>query len=166
MKYDSGSARASATAYWKGPEETYVRYCLAERTAVTSAGAAVTQPTFQPVKENVLPAEPMVTVRSRMPGKDASGMCSAASKTRCSYTSSVTTSRSRSTASSAIAVSSWRVRTVPVGLCGVFSSSSRVRSVTASRSSSRSSRNAPSCGRRVTGTRVPPAIAMQAAYES
>ena len=77
-------------------------------------------------------------------------MCSP-SKTRCSYTSSVTTSRSRSTASSAIAASSSRVSTVPVGLCGVLSRISRVRSVTASRSSSRSRRKAPSCGRRVTG---------------
>ena len=29
----------------------------------------MTQPIFQPVKENVLPAELTVTVRSRMPGK-------------------------------------------------------------------------------------------------
>ena len=99
---------------------------MAERTAATRSGAAVTQPTFQPVNENVLPAHPMVTVRPRIPGKVASGTCSASSKTRCSYTSSVTTSRSRSTASSAIAVSSSRVRTVPVGLCGVLISSSRV----------------------------------------
>ncbi|CAM5663122.1 hypothetical protein SFUMM280S_08318 [Streptomyces fumanus] len=166
VRYDSGSASASATAYWNGPADTYVRYCFAERTAATSAGAAVIQPTFQPVKLYVLPAELIVTVRSRIPGKLASGTCSAPSKTRCSYTSSVTTSRSRSTASSATAASSARVRTVPVGLCGVLISSSRVRSVTASRSSSRSRRKAPSCGRRVTGTRVPPAIATQAAYES
>src|ERR1043165_2348368 len=59
VKYASGSARASATAYWKGPEETYVRNCLAERPAETSAGGAVIQPTFQPVKEKVLPAEPI-----------------------------------------------------------------------------------------------------------
>ncbi|AMW11895.1 hypothetical protein A4E84_21770 [Streptomyces qaidamensis] len=36
--YDSGSERASATAYWSGPAETYVRYCFAERTAVISSG--------------------------------------------------------------------------------------------------------------------------------
>ena len=34
---------------------------MAERTAVTSPGAAVTHPTFQPVKENDFPADPMVT---------------------------------------------------------------------------------------------------------
>lgn len=142
-----------------------MRNCFAERTAVTSSGGAVTQPTFQPVKEKVFPAEEMVTVRSRMPGRPARGMW-APSKTRCSYTSSVTTSRSRSTASSAIAASSAAVRTVPVGLCGVFSSRRRVRGVTAARSSSRSRAKAPACGRRVTGTRTAPAIAMQAAYES
>ena len=37
------------------------------RTALTSSGVPVAQPTFQPVKENVLPAEPIETVRSRMP---------------------------------------------------------------------------------------------------
>ena len=47
------------------------------------AGVPVAQPTFQPVKENVLPAEPMETVRSRMPAMVASGMC-ARSKVRCS----------------------------------------------------------------------------------
>jgi hypothetical protein len=56
---------------------------LAERTAVTRAGLAVIQPIFQPVSENVLPALLMLTVRSRMPGNDARGMCSP-SKTRCS----------------------------------------------------------------------------------
>ena len=39
------------------------------RTAVSSAGGALTQPIFQPVNENVLPADEIVTVRSRMPGK-------------------------------------------------------------------------------------------------
>ena len=65
----------------------------------------VTQPIFQPVKENVLPAELIVTVRSAMPGRVAIGTCRP-SKTRCSYTSSVTTSRSCSQASAAIFVSS------------------------------------------------------------
>ena len=58
------------------------------RTAVTSAGGAVTQPIFQPVTENVLPALPIVTVRSAMPGSVAIGMCARPSKVRCSYTSS------------------------------------------------------------------------------
>ena len=43
------------------------------RTAVTRAGGAVTQPTFHPVTEKVLPPEPIVTVRSRMPGNPAIG---------------------------------------------------------------------------------------------
>ena len=58
-------------------------------------------------------------------------------------------------ATSAIAWSSARVSTVPVGLCGLFTSSSRVRSVTAARSSSGSSRK--SGARSVTGRRTPPA---------
>ena len=130
------------------------------RTAVTSSGVPVTQPIFQPVNENVLAAELIVTVRSRMPGRVAIGMCSP-SKTRCSYTSSDTTSRSCSQARAAIPASSARVNTAPVGLCGVFSSSSRVRGVMAARSASRSGRNPG--GRRVTGTRVAPAMATQAA---
>ncbi len=63
-KYVSGSASASATAYWNGPDATYVRNCWADRTAVTRS--AVTQPTFHPVKEKVFPALPMVTVRCRI----------------------------------------------------------------------------------------------------
>ena len=76
----------------------------------------------------------------------------------------MTTSRSREQASSATAASSAGVSTAPVGLCGVFSRMSLVRGVTAAASASRSGRNAG--GRSVTGTLIPPAIAMQAAYES
>src|ERR1035441_10977547 len=50
--------------------------CLVVLTAVTSSGAALTQPIFQPVNENVLPAELIVTVRSRIPGNEAIGTCS------------------------------------------------------------------------------------------
>ena len=53
------------------------------RTAVTSSAGPHTHPTFQPVKLNVLPAELIVSVRSAMPGKVASGRCSP-SNTRCS----------------------------------------------------------------------------------
>ena len=91
--------------------------CLAVRTAVTSSSGPHTQPIFQPVKLNVLPAELMVSVRSAMPGKVASGRCSP-SNTRCSYTSSVTAMRSCSTHSRAMASSSATVNTLPVGLCG------------------------------------------------
>jgi len=50
---------------------------------VTRALVPVTQPTFHPVNEKVLPAELIVTVRSRMPGSEAIGMCSP-SNTMCS----------------------------------------------------------------------------------
>ena len=39
------------------------------RTAFTSSAGPVTQPTFQPVTENVLPADEIVTVRSRHAGQ-------------------------------------------------------------------------------------------------
>ena len=60
-----------------------------------------------------------------------------------------------------MAVSSARVNTEPVGLCGEFSRISRVRLVIAARSSSRSGRKPGA--RSVTGTRTPPAMAMHAA---
>ncbi len=53
-----------------------------------SGGAAQTKPIFQPVNENILPAEPTLMVRSRIPGTVISGMCSRPSKTTCSQTSS------------------------------------------------------------------------------
>jgi len=120
----------------------------------------VTQPTFQPVNEKVLAAELMLTVRPAIPGSDAIGRC-VPSNTMCSYTSSETTSRSCSQASSATRASSPGVNTTPVGLCGVFSRITRVRGVIAARSASRSGRK--SGGRSVTGTRVAPAIATEAA---
>ena len=53
------------------------------RTALTISGVPVTQPTFQPVKLNVLPALLTETVRSRIPSTVANGMCSR-SYVRCS----------------------------------------------------------------------------------
>ena len=122
-------------ACWNGPPLTKVSHCLAVRTAATSSGRAHTQPIFQPVTAKVLPPLEMVTVRSAMPGSVAMGMCSP-SNTRCSYTSSVTTIRSRSTATAAMDSSSARLNTLPVGLWGLLSTSSRVRGVTAAASSS------------------------------
>ena len=52
-----------------------VSHCLAAITTPTSSAGPVTQPTFQPVKENVLPALEMVIVRSHMPGSVAIGTC-------------------------------------------------------------------------------------------
>ena len=68
-------------------------------------------------------------MRSAIPGNVAIGRCCAPSNTRCSYTSSVITSRSCSTASPASAASSPRRSTVPVGLCGLLSTSARVAGV-------------------------------------
>ena len=60
----------------------------------------------------------------------------------------------------AIASVSARVSTMPVGLCGLLSSSSLVLLVMSDSSRARSGRNPG--GRRVSGTRVAPAIAMLA----
>ena len=49
-----------------------------------SSRGAATQPTFQPVSENIFPAEPMRRQRARMPGRVASGICGRPSNTRCS----------------------------------------------------------------------------------
>ena len=51
---------ARATAGWNGPEPTKVRNCLTVRAAATASAGPESQPTFQPVAENVLPAEEMV----------------------------------------------------------------------------------------------------------
>ena len=59
-------------------------HCLALSTAPTSSAGPVAQPTFHPVNEKDFPALDSVTVRSNMPGRVASGMCSWSSKTRCS----------------------------------------------------------------------------------
>jgi hypothetical protein len=50
-----------------------VRNCFAVVTAVTSSGGPQIHPTFHPVVLNVLPPDEIDTVRSRMPGSDASG---------------------------------------------------------------------------------------------
>ena len=162
-KYASGRPSATATAGCSGPALTKVRNCLTRSTAETSGAGPLTQPTFQPVQEKVLPAEEIRSVRSRIPGSVASGTCGAAAsgKTRCSYTSSVTAYASCSRQSSATSASSSRVNTLPVGLCGEFSSTSRVRGPNAARSSAGSKAYRPSApGRSVTGRRTAPASAI------
>ena len=104
-----------------GAPFTYVRNCFTVRTALVSSAGAATQPIFQPVTLNDLPALPTMIVRSRMPGRVAIGTCRRPSKTRCSYTSSAMTTRSFRSATSAITESSSDVNTLPVGLCGVLS---------------------------------------------
>ena len=58
-------------------------WCAACTAAIIGAGPN-SQPTFQPVNEKVLPALEMVSVRSRMPGSEASGTWRAPSYVRCS----------------------------------------------------------------------------------
>ena len=137
--------------------------------ADTSLRGPLTQPIFQPVQENVLPADEIRSVRSRMPGRVARGMWADAAsvKTRCSYTSSVTATASYSWHNCAMSSSSVRVNTFPVGLCGELSRTRRVRVENAARRASGSKPYRPSDpGRRVTGRRVAWARDTQAAYES
>ena len=51
----------------------------------TRSAGPVAQPTFQPVIDSDLPALPIVTVRSAIPGIVAKGTCSWPVNTRCSY---------------------------------------------------------------------------------
>jgi hypothetical protein len=62
-------------------------WCALATTSI-SAISPIDQPTFQPVREKILPAELMRSQRSRIPGSVASSTCSQPSKTRCSWTSS------------------------------------------------------------------------------
>ena len=106
---------------------------MAVRTASTRSAGAQTQPIFQPVHEKVLPPDEIVIVRSRMPGNVASGTCSP-SNTRCSYTSSVTAIEVVLHAELGDQLElRRRLNTLPVGLCGELSRSSRVRGVIAAR---------------------------------
>ena len=62
--------------------QNVTNWCTARTAAAKGAGAQV-KPIFQPVRLKVLPVDEIVTVRSRMPGRLASGTCSP-SKTMCS----------------------------------------------------------------------------------
>ena len=75
---------ACAIAYWNGPPDTKDRCCRTARTARMRSVGPVAQPTFHPVKEKDLPALPIVTVRSAMPGRVAMGTCGWPSYQRCS----------------------------------------------------------------------------------
>ena len=95
------------------------------RIAASSSGGAHTQPIFQPVTLNVLPALLTVIVRSRMPGSVAIGTCSRAVEDQVlvhlvGEHEQVVLLRERRRCVS----SSPRVKTLPVGLCGVLRRSS------------------------------------------
>ena len=126
-------------------------------------GGAIVQPIFHPVRLKVFPRLDITTVRSRIPGSveiDTGGSSNQIS----SYTSSEITRQSAARATDAMPSSSARVRTRPVGLCGLFTRIALVRGPTARRRSS--SGNAKSGARSRTVRTVPPAIATHAGYES
>ena len=93
------------------------------------AGAAHIQPTFHPVSEKILPAEPILTVRARIPGCAISERWCRPSNTTCSHTSSQIAIASWLTQKSASNASSSGAIIVPVGLSGELSSTNRVRSL-------------------------------------
>ena len=68
-----GFSRPQATAACRlGAVVKVMNWCVRIRLRAR-AGAAQRKPTFQPVRPNILPAEPIFTVRSRMPGHAISG---------------------------------------------------------------------------------------------
>ena len=83
-KYASGRPSAWAIAGWKGAPLDEREVLLGGLDRGDELAGPVAQPIFQPVTENVLPAEESVTVRSAIPGSVASGTCSRPSKVRCS----------------------------------------------------------------------------------
>ena len=110
---------------------------MAVCTAATSARGPVAQPIFQPVTENVLPAEEIVSVRSAIPGSVASGTCSRPSNDQVlvdlvgdgEHVALAAVRRRSAPAPRAL-------NTLPVGLCGELSSTSRVRGENAAASAS------------------------------
>ena len=83
-------SRPQATAACRFGGVVKVRNWCALAITLVSAGAAQMKPTFQPVRANILPAEPIFTQRSRMPGKADQRMVARPSNTTCSQTSSQT----------------------------------------------------------------------------
>ncbi len=87
---------------------------------------AQAQPTFQPVSEKIFPAEPIFTVRSRMPGRPISGVWRRPSNTRCSHTSSHTAITSCLMQASASSARSSGGNTTAEGFSGLLNSTSLV----------------------------------------
>ena len=68
----SPSSSPKATADCRLGAVEKVRNWWARATTPASSGAAIIQPTFHPVSEKILPAEPILIVRSAIPGSEAS----------------------------------------------------------------------------------------------
>ncbi len=133
-------SRPQATAACRLGGVVKVRNWWARARAWVSPGAAQRKPTFQPVSPNIFPAEPIFTVRSRIPGRAIRGVCRPWSNTTCSQTSSQMAMASCATQNSASSSRSSRGRTTPAGLIGLFSTTSLVRGVKAASSMARSNR--------------------------
>jgi hypothetical protein len=102
-----------------------------------------------------LPAEPIFTVRSRMPGKAISGLNTRPSKAICSHTSSQTATASWATQNSASRARSSSGKITAAGFTGLFSTTIFVFGVKAASSISRVMRQCGGSSRARRGT--PPA---------
>ena len=122
----SPSSRPNATAACKFGAVEKVRNWWARAATLASSGAATIHPTFHPVSEKILPAEPILIVRSAIPGSEASGVKRWPSSRICSHTSSAITIRSWSRATAAMASSSSASNRRPAGLCGLLNRIARV----------------------------------------
>ena len=69
-RWSRATAIASAIATWNGVDVANVTNWWTDRRAAFSAPGPIAYPIFQPVSENVLPVELMVSVRSHIPGSD------------------------------------------------------------------------------------------------
>ena len=101
-----------------------------------------------------------------MPGSVAIGTWRRPSKVRCSYTSSAIDHEIVPDGSVSDRRSSSGVKTLPVGLCGVFSRMALQRGVMAASNSAGSNVQPAPARLSVTVLRVAPPSAMQAVYES
>ena len=113
---------------------------MAARTAATSGAGPQAQPIFQPVKENVLPADEIESVRSLMPGQGGQGQVGALEdQVLVDLVGHGEQVVARCTGR-AMAPSSSAPKTLPVGLCGELRRMRRVRGPMAAASSAGSKR--------------------------
>mmetsp|Transcript_4420 Transcript_4420/g.16889 ORF Transcript_4420/g.16889 Transcript_4420/m.16889 type:complete len:205 (-) Transcript_4420:324-938(-) len=158
------SSSASATPICRGFGAVYDIKLCADLIGSTRRFGPTAQPTRQPVKFKSLLAEPIVTVRALMSPTVARRVNARPPNTDRSYTSSLNTVKSKSSASAAMPKSSSCVITCPVGLCGEHMTSNAVRSREhAARTASTSTRN-PSSARARTTTETAPTSSAMALY--
>ena len=104
-----------------------MRNCLTALISVISSAGPSAQPIFQPVAENVLPAEEIRTVRSRMPGNVGQRQVLGVVEGQMLVHLVADHQHIVLRPPAAIATRSARSSTAPVGLCGELINSALVR---------------------------------------